>query len=226
MPPFGASRYRLQVQERVAQAARLGRALECRTLILEAPLLPGLEGDAPSYADLPEPDPERRVALRARLERERDRHLEGACRALYELHQAFPEFELCLTESASLGSLSASQDLRLLLDEIPHQPLGYWHRAGVVARRASLGDAEDAGASLEALSKYLRGMSLEDAGPGGVQGLPGTGQVDYGLVVPFARRSHGDLPVTLDLAPGVATMALPRAMSYLEKFGLQAGGAA
>ncbi|PIE22104.1 MAG: hypothetical protein CSA62_14100 [Planctomycetota bacterium] len=217
---------RLQVRERLGRAARLGAALDCRTLILEAPLLPGLEAATPSYAELPEPAPEARAQIRSRLERERDRHLESACRGLFDLHQAFPDFEICLSESAVLGSLSSAQDLRLLLDEVPRQPLGYWHRAGLVARRASIEDGEEAGACLEALAPYLRGMSVEDASSAGLQELPGTGQVDYGMVLPFTRRSRGDLPVVLDLAPGVAPAALAQAMRYLKKFGLQAGGAA
>jgi hypothetical protein len=213
------------VHARVARAAELGRRLDCRTLILEAPVLPGTEDDAVSYADRVEPGPEQRVAVEQQVLRERERHLEHACRNLHELAGRFAEFQICITESARLASLSGPEDLRTLLDELPRQPCGYWHRAAVAARRESLGGAE-AGESLEMLSKYLRGMGLEDGGATGVQELPGSGRVDYGMLTPYLRRDSGDLPAGLELEPGLPPAALPRATSFLEKFGLQARGSA
>ncbi|MFQ5507353.1 MAG: hypothetical protein ACE5F1_21520 [Planctomycetota bacterium] len=210
-----------RVRSRLARAASLARCLHTRLLILEAPTV-GLIGDPLPDSDLRGPasiSADRYLAIVARVRAQRDGHLESCCRSLYLLASEFPDFQLCLSESADLCSLSQPSDLELLMSDLSRFGLAYWHRPALVARRASYGGIEH-GETLELLSRFLVGSDLSDADDSGLQSLPGSGIVDYGLISPYMRGIRTALPTVLELDPATHTRDLRHATGYLERFGL------
>lgn len=216
----------LAVRERVERAAVLGRAIGVNVLVLEAPPL-GLklaqeERDeiATALSVGRAPDPELRTRAMAAIEGRRDAGLEHACRNLHALLRQHPDFRFCLTESSDLGSLSGLDALEAILDDLAStRRLAYWHRASVVAWHGRSGGPEH-GAVLECLSKYLRGMDLEDYGEHGPRSVPGSGLVDYGVLQPYSGRASERLACCLEPDPACRPDELRHGRALLEKFDL------
>lgn len=139
--------------------------------------------------------------------------LEPACRALFELSRREAGLGLAVCTPPE-GPLARPEALAALLDDLASCRVGYWH----VPSRAHLlghGDAP----WLDALSRRLAGMSLDDVAGGQPGALPGLGGMDFKVAAAFAAPS---LPVALDLAPMEDRGLLRFAREHLRQVGFRA----
>ncbi|MBL9078133.1 MAG: hypothetical protein JNL08_11550 [Planctomycetes bacterium] len=205
----------------VRQAAATGRALGCRTIVLEPGVVPivGEVGDD----DLGDPSvrwtPERLQALLARRKVARNAALDRVCRNLFALSRALPEHRFCLSAGRSLLAVADRATLQDIFEDLGSLPLGYWHDAAVCARRQELlGEAQ--GEWLEAFGNRCMGIGLGDSSGEGLYQPPGSGGVDYALLASYVRRPGTPTPVVLELDPAVPASELPGIRSCLAKYGL------
>lgn len=204
----------------VRHAVDSARALGCRRVVFEPGLVPVMGeivsddlGD-PSYAWTRE----RAEALLARRAVGRDEALDQACRAVHALVRACPDVEFCVTSGRNLRTVADRAGLRDLFEDLSQHRLGYWHDAGVAARREQvLGEGQ--GEWLEDFGNRCQGMSLGDASSEGMQLPPGSGGVDYGLLATYVPRTNS-FPIVLELDPSVAPGDFAGVRSCLDKFGL------
>ena len=146
---------------------------------------------------------ERAGALLARRNVGRNGALDRACRELFEIIKSWPDIHFCLTQGRSVRSVLDLGAMRDIREDLGNRRFGYWHDAGLAARRQQvLGEAQ--GEWLEEFGNLLRGMSLGDASPDGLYLPPGSGGVDYGLCATYVPRSGSPFPVVLELDPSVA----------------------
>ena len=158
-------------------------------------------------------------ALLARRKVGRNAAVDRVCRELFGLGKAFPEIDFCVTQSRSLRAVLDVEAMRDVCEDLGGRRLGYWHDAGICARRQQvLGEAP--GEWLESFSNRCRGMTLGDASPDGLYLPPGAGGVDYGMLAAYIPRSGAPLPVVLELDVSVPASELPGMRSCLDKFGL------
>ncbi|MCA8953247.1 MAG: hypothetical protein KDE27_27290 [Planctomycetes bacterium] len=204
----------------VRHAVQTARAIGTPIVVLEPGLVPVL-GEVEAD-DLGDPSyqwtAERGAALLARRRVRRDEALDHACRAVHGLVREHAGIQFCLTSGRNVRTVGDRAGLRDLFEDLGNLPLGYWHDAGVAARREQVfGEAQ--GEWLEDFGNRLQGMSLCDASPDGMQLPPGSGGVDYGLLATYVPRSK-TFPTALELDPSVAPGDFAGMRSCLDKFGL------
>lgn len=205
----------------VAQAVDLARLVGARNVVLE-PGLVAVFGEV-EREDLGDPSydwtPERAQALAARRRAALPAALDRVCRAVFALVRKFPDVTFCLTQSRSLLAVASVDALQLVFEDLDALRLGYWHDAGLAARREQvLGEAQ--GAWLEAFGSRCVGVSLGDARAEGLYLPPGAGVVDYSLLASYLRPQSRSLAATLELDPSVPSGELPGMRACLDKFGL------
>ncbi len=131
-------------------------------------------------------------APRVVLEPEAELPLERACRELHAFCRAQAGLAVGVATPAT-GPLAAPDTLALLFEDLAALAPGYWHRPS----RARLAGHEDA-AWLDAASRRLVGLSLDDVA-GGAPGLPpGLGELDFKAVREAVSPS---VQVALDVDP-------------------------
>src|SRR6185369_15984525 len=144
----------------VQSAVVTGRQLQCPTLVLDPGVVPVL-GEIEAE-DLGDPSvswaKERVDALLARRKVARNGAVDRVCRELFGLAKAFPDMNLCLTQSRSLCAVADSRAMQDVFEDLANLRLFYWHDAALCARRAELG-LEAQGEWLETFAKNMRGMS-------------------------------------------------------------------
>lgn len=205
----------------VRQAVGVARVLGARTIVLEPGVVPVL-GEVEAE-DLGDPEVrwthERVQALLARRKVGRNAALDRACRELFGLCRAFPDFQFCLATGRSLRGVGDLEGLRDIFEDLSSLRLGYWHDAALCARREQvLGEAQ--GEWLETFGNRCIGFGLGDASSEGLYRPPGSGGVDYGLLASYVRRSGTPTPVVLDLDPAVPPSELSGIRACLAKYGL------
>lgn len=205
----------------VQQAAAVARQVGCPRLVLDVGVVP-VFGELEAE-DLGDPQTvwtkDRAGALLARRNTGRTKALERLCRELFDLIQSVPDIEFSLTQSRSLRAVLDVEAMRLVVEDLSTRRLGYWHDAGLCARREQV-LGEPAGEWLESFGNRLRGMTLGDASPDGLYLPPGAGGVDYGLLASYVPRTGAPLPVVLELDASVSPGELAGMHSCLDKHGL------
>jgi sugar phosphate isomerase/epimerase len=208
---------RAAIESAVATAHRL----QCAIVVFDPGVVP-VVGEVEAE-DLGDPNVawtrERVDALQARRKVGRNAALDRACREVFALVRSFPDIEFCLTASRSLRALVDPAALRDLTEDLGSLRLGYWHDAGLCARRSQVG-LEDQGEWLEAFGNRCRGMTLGDGSSDGIYLPPGAGGVDYGLLATYVPRLGPALPAVVELDVGIAAAELPGVRSCLDKYGL------
>lgn len=205
----------------VAQAVALAGVVGTRQVVLEPGLVP-VFGEI-ACEDLGDPTydwtPERAQALAARRHGGLAPALDRVCRTVFAIVRRYPDFTFCLTQSRSLLAVASVDALQLVYEDLGNLRLGYWHDAGLCARREQvLGEAQ--GAWLEAFGARCVGTSLGDARAEGLYLPPGAGVVDYSLLASYLRPQGRSLAATLELDPSVPPGELSGMRACLEKFGL------
>lgn len=205
----------------IAQAVATARQLACPLVIVDAGVVPVL-GDVEAE-DLGDPNyswtSDRAKVLLARRQVGRNAAVDRLCRELFDLIKSFPDIQFCLTQSRSLRAVLDVAALRDTVEDLGHRRLGYWHDAGLCARRQQvLGEPQ--GEWLESFGNRLWGMSLGDSSPDGLYLPPGAGGVDYGLLGSYVPRSGRPLPAVLELDVAVPPGEMPGMRSCLDKHGL------
>lgn len=162
---------------------------------------------------------ERAHALLARRKVGRNASVDRACRELFAIIKSFPDMHFCVTQGRSLRAVLDLESMHDILEDLGGRRLGYWHDAGICARREQiLGEAQ--GEWLESFGNRLRGMTLGDASGDGLYLPPGAGGVDYGLCASYVPRAGNSFPVVLELDLSVAPGEMAGMRSCLDKYGL------
>lgn len=212
---------RRAARQAVQQAVAVARLVGCPRLVLDVGVVP-VFGDLDAE-DLGDPQAvwtkERAGALMARRNTGRIQALERVCRELFDLIKSFPGIDFSLTQSRSLRAVLDVEAMRLVVEDLGARRLGYWHDAGLCARREQV-LGEPPGEWLESFGNRLRGMTLGDASPDGLYLPPGAGGVDYGLLASYVPRTGAPLPVVLELDASVPPGELAGMHSCLDKHGL------
>ena len=146
----------------------------------------------------------------------REAQLEALARFLHEASGQAPGVQVALCAPASPAGLLDPAGLSLLRQESSLRGLGYWHDAGAVQTRASLG-LEDPGAWLEAGGGAILGASLQDCARGRDRLPPGEGEVDFRLI---AEYLPGSARRVMSLAPGYPVAVVREARQALTSLGL------
>jgi sugar phosphate isomerase/epimerase len=205
----------------VQQAVAVGRQIGCPRVVLDAGVVP-VFGDLEAE-DLGDPQTvwtkERAGPLLARRKTGHVPALERLCRELFDIIKSFPDMDFSLTQSRSLRAVLDVEAMRLVIEDLGARRLGYWHDAGLCARREQV-LGEPPGEWLESFGNRLRGMTLGDASPDGLYLPPGAGGVDYGLLASYVPRAGSALPAVLELDVSVPPGELAGMHSCLDKHGL------
>lgn len=205
----------------VADAVGCAMTLGTKVVVLDVGVVP-VHGEIEAE-DVNEPsydwNHERAQALLARRKVGRDGAVDRACRELFAIIKSFPDMQFCVSPGRSLRSVLDPEALRDILEDLGGRSLGYWHDAGICARREQiLGEAQ--GEWLESFGNRLQGITLGDASGDGLYLPPGAGGVDYGLVASYVPRAGNPFPVVLELDLSVAPGEMPGMRSCLDKYGL------
>lgn len=210
-----------QVRAAVQSIARQG----VDTVILEPGLVPIL-GDV-AHVDLGDPAAgwSRSDAARVLFARRRSQlnaALDRACRSLYDLVQSCPGVTFALGPSRCVTGLGEPDALAAIFEDLDGGSAGsrlaYWHDTALAACRAAVLD-EEQGDWLERFASRMRGLTVSDFAEGRLHQVPGSGPVDLPLVAGYLTRTL-ELPLVLELDPGVDPGELPGARACLDKFGL------
>jgi hypothetical protein len=205
----------------VDAAVALAASVEARCVLLEPGIVP-LMGEI-EREDLGDSrydwTPERVQALAARRKAVLPAALDRVCRQLFAIARRHPDFTFCLTQSRSLLAVASLESLQWIYEDLPNLRLGYWHDAGIAARREQL-LSEPQGAWLEAFGSRCRGANLGDARAEGLYLPPGAGAVDYGLVAAGLKPLGKGASLCLELDPAIPPGELPGMGACLDKFGL------
>ncbi len=138
--------------------------------------------------------------------------LERACRELHACALRHAGLRLAVTTPAG-GPLARPDVLETLLADLAAQRVGYWH---VPSRAHLLGHGDTPW--LDALSRRLCGLSLDDVAGGEPGALPGLGGLDFKVAAACATSS---LEVALDVAPLDDPALLRFAAEHLRQVGFR-----
>lgn len=205
----------------IQHAATIARTLRCPVVVFDPGVIP-VVGDIEAE-DLGDPHSiwtkERSEPLRARAKVGRNAALDRVCRELFGIVKSMPDIDFCLTQGRSLRAVAEPAALQDVFEDLGHLRLGYWHDAGLAARRQQvLGEAQ--GEWLESFANRCQGMTLGDASPDGLYLPPGAGGVDYALLASYVPRTGRALPVVVELDLAVPATDLPGVRACLDKYGL------
>lgn len=162
---------------------------------------------------------ERAHALLARRNVARNAFVDRACRELFGVIKLFPDMHFCVSQSRSLRAILDLDAMRDIVEDLGGRRLGYWHDAGICARREQI-LGEPQGEWLESFGNRLLGMTLGDASGEGLYLPPGSGGVDYGLCATYVPRTGSAFPVVLELDLAVAPGEMAGMRSCLDKYAL------
>ena len=212
---------RVVAHRAVAEAVSTAATLGTDYVVLDLGVV-GVQGEIEAE-DVNEPNyewsHERAQALVARRKVARNAFVDRACRELFAIIKAFPSMHFCVSQGRSLRSVLDLEAMQDIIEDLGGRRLGYWHDAGICARREQI-LGEEQGEWLEAFGNLLSGMTLGDASDEGLYLHPGSGGVDYGLCAAYVPRAGGPFPVALELDLSVAPGELPGIRSCLDKYGL------
>ena len=205
----------------VQDAIRCAQVVGTDTVVLDLGVV-GVQGEIEAE-DLNEPNydwtHERAHALLARRKVARNAFVDRACRELFTVIKSFPDMSFSVCQGRSLRAVLDYEAMTDIVEDLGGRRLGYWHDAGVCARREQiLGEAQ--GEWLETFGNRLSGMTLGDASGDGLYLPPGSGGVDYGLCASYVPRSGKPFPVVLELDLSVAPGEMAGMRSCLDKYGL------
>ena len=124
-----------------------------------------------------------------------------------------------LAQGRSLRSVLDLEAMHDISEDLGGRRLGYWHDAGICARREQI-LGEEQGEWLESFGNRLSGMTLGDASGDGLYLPPGAGGVDYALCASYVPRTGNAFPVVLELDLSIAPGEMPGMRSCLDKYGL------
>ena len=151
-----------------------------------------------------------KLASRDRL---KPAHLDALCFSLDRLLQTADrrQVHLGLETRYHYHELPGPEDFRPILEKFEGAPLGYWHDTGHAFVNEKLELCQD-GELLERLSDRLIGVHLHDA-----RGLedhlpPGSGQIDFGALLPYLSA---DALQVLELRPGTPTDAVGEGLAHM-----------
>ncbi|MCK5944424.1 MAG: hypothetical protein KAI24_20720 [Planctomycetes bacterium] len=202
----------------VADAVAVARTLGTPRVVLDLGVV-GVTGEIEAE-DVAEPSynwsEQRAQALLARRKVGRDAAVDRACRELFSIIKSFPDMDFSVTQSRSLRAVLDVSALSDVVEDLAGRRLGYWHDAGICARREQI-LGEPQGEWLEMFGNRLSGMTLGDASGDGLYLPPGSGGVDYGLCATYVPRTGTPFPVVLELDPSVAPGEMAGMRSCLDK---------
>jgi len=205
----------------VADAVRCAMTIGTQVVVLDLGVV-GVHGDVEAE-DINERgftwSHERAQALLARRKVGRDAYVDRACRELFSIIKSFPEMNFCVSQGRSLRAVLDLESMRDIVEDLGGRQLGYWHDAGIRARREQI-LGEPQGEWLEYFGNRLSGMTLGDASADGLYLPPGAGGVDYGLCASYVPRAGNAFPVVLELDLSVSPGEMAGMRSCLDKYGL------
>ncbi len=109
---------------------------------------------------------------------DRDRFVEGLCRALFDLARAVPDAHWCLETPSRASGFPRPDEAEVVFGELPGRRIGYWHHAAHAARLAALG-AVRAEEWLARLGSRAAGVTISDWSPSASALPPGAGVVAW-----------------------------------------------
>ncbi|MDC1142477.1 hypothetical protein OAU50_05260 [Planctomycetota bacterium] len=109
--------------------------------------------------------------------------LDHACRALHRITKTLAPLQVCLLTPGNPLGLMQSQNLQLVLDDLPHSALGYWHCTSRAAILQKLGGTK-AHDWITNFGSSLKGVYLADMLGGHGDQTPGLGEIDFQALAP------------------------------------------
>lgn len=119
-----------------------------------------------------------------RSQRRSQRQIEHLCRSVHSLVVQFPGTRIALEAGSHLNDLLHFEAMGWVLDDLSKYGVGYWHDTGTLHLRERAGLATQ-GQWLDAYAPRLMGLHLQDAAGQECQMPPGSGEIDFRLVVEY-----------------------------------------
>lgn len=119
-----------------------------------------------------------------RSQRRSQRQVEHLCRSIHSLIGQFPGTRIALETGPHLNDLLHFEAMGWVLEDLAKHGVGYWHDTGTIHLRERAGLATQ-GQWLDAYASRLVGMHLQDAAGLEPQMPPGSGEVDFRLLVEY-----------------------------------------
>ena len=176
----------------VRRHARLAKAWNCPVLVVRGAKVedPTLQEEARTLENrlamlAPEDDPlemqEELQAFVRRVQKQGQRQIEQFCRSLYLLRSEEPDVTFAIEPGHEIDDLLGFEAMGWVLDDLAGVQVGYWHDVGRIHLREVQG-LPGQGAWVDAYSKHMLGIHLQDACSKGAEMPLGSGEVDFKLL--------------------------------------------
>jgi len=126
--------------------------------------------------------------LVARIQKKAQRQVEHLCRSLHTLMGEFPDTKLAIEPGSGFLDILNFQAVGWTLDDLEKKRLAYWHDTGCTHQRERAGLATQ-GQWLDAYAPRMLGIHLQDSAESTVEMPPGTGEIDWKLVVGYVPKT-------------------------------------
>jgi sugar phosphate isomerase/epimerase len=130
---------------------------------------------------------ERIRAFVQKVQRKGHKQLEHFCRSLHTVRREFPEIRIAIEPGLHFHDLLNFEAVQWTLDDLASEGVGYWHDTGRIHQRGLAG-LPDQGAWLDAFSRRMHGVHLQDATDVEAELPAGQGEVDFRLVGEYVPR--------------------------------------
>ena len=154
-------------------------------------------------------------AFVARVQKKGHKQVEHLCRSIHSLLKDFPETRIAVEPGMHYNDLLGFEAMGWVLEDLASTGLGYWHDTGRIHLRERAG-LPPQGAWLDAYADRMLGVHLQDAAEVYCEMPPGSGEVDFQLVVGYLTK---DVERVLEINPRHGRTEILAAVQYLADLG-------
>jgi len=123
-----------------------------------------------------------------KVQKRGQKQIEHFCRSLHLLRKEYPETRIAIEPGLQFNDLLNFEAMQWVLDDLAGKGVGYWHDTGRVFQRERAG-LPGQGAWLDAYSKHMLGVHLQDATDDEHDLPPGAGRIDFRMLVEYVPKT-------------------------------------
>ena len=150
-----------------------------------------------------------------KVQKKGQRQLDHLCRSLHKLLNEFPGVNLAVGPGLKMNDLLSFEAMGWVLDDLHKHGLSYWHDVGRIHQREQCG-LHGQGAWLDTYASRMVGIHLQDAAGKESEMPPGSGEVDFKLLVEYVPA---DASRVLEVNPRHGRAELLASVQYLVDMG-------
>jgi len=150
-----------------------------------------------------------------KVKKKGQKQVEHLCRSLHTLSREFPETTLALEPGGHLDDLLNFDVMGWVLEDLAKHSIGYWHDVGPIHLRERIGLSTQ-GRWLDSYAPRMVGVHLQDAAENETELPPGTGEIDFKLIVGYLPKNASRV---LDVNPRHGRTEILGSVQFLNDLG-------